>query len=141
MNQRCNNTTNRGYAKYGGRGIKVDPAIEKFLDYAAYVTALPGYDPSATLDRIDNNGNYCKGNLRWTTNSVQTANQGTNSRGFNRYTGVGWSNAHNRWVARIHLNRKSLFSRTFLTEKDALKARNEYILANNLPHPMQVWSD
>ena len=69
--------------------------------------------------------------------SVQTANQRSSGKGFNKYTGVNYSITHKRWVARVHFQGKTLFSRVFLTEEEALKARNEFIQQNNLPHTIQ----
>lgn len=143
MTQRCNNPNHRGYKNYGGRGISIAKDLQEFSDYSEYVQNLPGYDesklPKMTLDRRKNNGDYARGNLRWVDHSVQIANQRPNSKGFNDYTGVNWSNSHNRWVARISLKGKNLLSSTHLTEELALQARNQCIKENNLPHPIQIY--
>lgn len=92
------------------------------------------------MDRIDNNLGYQKGNLRWVDYSTQLANQRFSGKGFNKYIGVNWSKIHKRWVARVTLKGKQLFSRSFLTQKEALEAKNKFILDNNLPHTIQTWS-
>lgn len=139
--QRCKNPNHISYKNYGARGIILAPELEKFEDYCAYVMQLDGYDPkNASLDRINNDQGYEIGNLRWTTHSTQTANQRTSGKGFNKYLGVNWSKSHNRWVARVTYKGKNIFSRTFLTEQDALKARNQFIIENGLPHTIQHWS-
>ena len=53
-----------GWEHYGGRGIRVEfPDRRSFLEY---LITLPGYDdPSLELDRIDCDGNYAPGNLRF----------------------------------------------------------------------------
>lgn len=71
--QRCLNPANVKYRDYGGRGITVcqewldDP--QKFLDHI-------GPRPHGqTLDRIDVNGNYEPGNVRWATLKTQSGNR------------------------------------------------------------------
>jgi len=141
--QRCTNINNSNYKNYGARGISIHKDIASFKDFVKYVTQLPNYDESKlkflSLDRSDNNGDYKKGNLRWTNRSTQTANQRPNSRGFNKYTGIGWSKSHKRWIARVHFIGKTYCSSVHLTEEAALDARNKTIIDNKLPHPIQMY--
>jgi hypothetical protein len=68
---RCTNTNNRQYHDYGGRGIKFNfPSFEEFIKY---VGKKPS--PNHSLDRIDVNGNYEPGNLRWADAKTQVANR------------------------------------------------------------------
>src|SRR6188768_970893 len=77
MKQRCTNPNIAHYANYGGRGIKLDPSFYKFADFLAYVEKELGPRPEGyQLDRIDNNGNYEPGNLRWASRSTQVQNRG-----------------------------------------------------------------
>ncbi len=66
---RCTNPLNKNYKDYGGRGISV--CAEWLADehnFTRYLLGLPGCeDRNLVLDRIDNNGNYEPGNLRFTT--------------------------------------------------------------------------
>lgn len=74
--ERCNCKTYRLYKHYGARGIKVE--FKDKYEFMQYLITLPGYDdPYKTLDRIDNNGNYAKGNLRFITFSDQARNKRT----------------------------------------------------------------
>ena len=145
MRQRCLNTSTTNYNRYGGRGITIAEDLLDFKDYTEYISSLPNYSEQLLtthqVDRINNNGNYEKGNLRLTTRNVQIANQGTNSRGCNMYKGVNWNKHFQRWVARIDLNHKCLFSKSCLTELDALQARNDFIKQHKLPHPIQLPSN
>lgn len=74
---RCTNPDHVRYADYGGRGITVledwlrDPVA--FLSYLDNV--LGPCPPRYSLDRIDNNGNYVPGNLRWADDHTQRVNQ------------------------------------------------------------------
>ncbi len=67
---RCNNQSNHAYADYGARGIRF--LFTSFEQFYAEVGPRP---PGMTLDRIDNDGHYEPGNIRWTTQSEQNRNQ------------------------------------------------------------------
>lgn len=70
MLRRCYNKNRKDYPLYGGRGIKVSD--EWVGDFLLFLNDM-GFRPSNkhSLDRIDNNKNYCKENCRWSTQSEQ----------------------------------------------------------------------
>jgi hypothetical protein len=74
---RCVSADCPNYADYGGRGIQIWPAWrDDPARFIADVTAELGERPvGLSLDRIDNDGDYRPGNLRWATQSEQTLNQ------------------------------------------------------------------
>jgi hypothetical protein len=74
---RCYNPANPGYERYGARGIRLAPQWENDrLRFVRDVLAEIGEKPNSlmTLDRIDNNGDYVPGNLRWATFETQQIN-------------------------------------------------------------------
>jgi hypothetical protein len=74
MRQRCENPKDSVYGYYGGRGIHVcDRWKASFLDFFADVGPRPSKEYS--LDRIDNDGNYEPGNVRWATDTEQARNK------------------------------------------------------------------
>lgn len=75
MVHRCYNPKNKQYKNYGGRGIKI--CDEWLLDKQKFIkwSLENGYKIGASLDRIDNDGNYSYTNCRWTNSYVQNKNR------------------------------------------------------------------
>jgi hypothetical protein len=72
IKQRCGNPNNPAWPNYGGRGIKI---CDRWRDSFEAFYADVGDPPNAlTLDRIDNDGDYEPGNVRWATWSEQQKN-------------------------------------------------------------------
>lgn len=74
---RCYNPNINHYHRYGGRGIK---AYQPWMDSFEAFYAAVGDPPSSkhSIDRIDNDGHYEPGNVRWATQSEQRNNTSQN---------------------------------------------------------------
>jgi hypothetical protein len=75
MIQRCTNPNAKGYSNYGGRGITV---CERWRDFRNFLADMGEPPDKLTLERIDNDGNYCPENCRWDTYKQQHNNKRTN---------------------------------------------------------------
>jgi hypothetical protein len=75
MLRRCEYPRDTNYRNYGARGISVCERWHDYDLYAADILALIGPRPEGmTLDRINNDGNYEPGNVRWATARQQVLN-------------------------------------------------------------------
>jgi len=75
IKRRCFNENAPNYSYYGGRGITMHPDwVNDFAAFYAHIGPAPD-GPRMSVDRIDNNGNYEPGNVRWATPAEQVANR------------------------------------------------------------------
>ena len=72
MLQRCTNPKNAGWHRYGGRGIVVCRRWRKFENFYKDMGPRP---KGMTLERIDNNSGYRKGNCKWASTMDQYLNK------------------------------------------------------------------
>jgi len=80
LKSRCFNPNATGYERYGGRGITMyEPWINDFAAFLTYISQLEHFgEKGFTLDRIENNGNYEPGNLRYADAKTQARNRRNN---------------------------------------------------------------
>lgn len=118
MLDRCCNPKSKAYKNYGGRGIMVcDEWQNDFMSFFNHV----GYAPSKehSIDRIDNDGNYEPGNVRWAT----ALEQSLNTRKSKAIMAGIKETKSGKFSARIVINRQVIHLGTFNTIDEALNAR------------------
>lgn len=130
MRKRCLNTKNHAYDRYGGRGITI---CERWLNsFETFLTDM-GERPSAkhSLDRINNEGNYEPGNVRWATHGVQ----GNNRRSTRLLSAGGRTMSHKGWAEELGVSPYMVRSRV-----EAGLSGDEVVAAfrNNVPSTPKV---
>lgn len=122
MLQRCTNSEATGYENYGGRGIQVLDAwglFEKFFEDMGEAPA------GMSIERIDVNGNYCKENCKWETDSNQSYNRRINSNNTTGKTGVDFVERDSMYRARITHQLEEIQLGVYAKFEDAVKAREK----------------
>lgn len=108
---RCLNPNAVGFKYYGGRGIEF-----RFTSFEQFLDAV-GERPSSrhSLDRIDNEGHYEPGNVRWATPRMQVRNRRTSV--YATLDGVSLSIGE--WAELLNLSVKFIYSRLYKKWCDA----------------------
>lgn len=119
MKGRTSDPNHKSYPDYGGRGIKVCDRWQGPYGFDNFLKDMGERHPNATLDRIDNDGNYYKENCHWSTRHQQNANTSRN----NETVGVGWHKQSSKWQAYIHVEGKQKNLGRFINYEDAVAAR------------------
>lgn len=134
MLNRCYNPKRLTWSRYGGRGIVVSE--ESWLATSPYgflnfLNDMGSRPDSTSLDRVDNNGNYCKTNCRWVNSRTQSHNKSfpKESNSTSKYRGVSLRKSSGKWTARIgNGNGGYEYLGDFMTEELAAIAYNNRAL-------------
>jgi hypothetical protein len=135
IRSRTMSPSNDRYHRYGGRGIKL---CDEWMDFVNFYnwSLSNGYSDKLTIDRINNEDNYCPENCRWVTRQLNSKNMSIYPMTRIRKHGKGWQ-------ARGMSTSKCLG--TFPTIEEARKARDEYdkiiIQLNNKQSQKETYSD
>ena len=144
INNRCSIPTCTTYSKYGGRGIKVCKEWERntpnaFMNFYNW-SIENGYNNLLTIDRIDPTKDYTPSNCRWATYNQQNSHlqikkNKSGYRGVKEYIGIKGI----YYYPKITVEGKEISLGHYTHKKDAVEARNKYIIDNQLDYPIQEW--
>ena len=136
IKRRCYCEHGKDYPYYGGRGIRMsDEFIHDAKNFIEYIMSLPNFGVKGyTLDRIKNDGDYTRENLRWASKTTQSINQRKRMDVASGFTGVYPYNKQCAWMSIIHCNKETFRLGVFDEPEDAARARDRYIIENKLPH-------
>lgn len=139
IQERCYNIKCKDYYNYGKRGIKVcDEWLKSFENF--YIWAIiNGYEEGLTLDRIDVNEGYYPENCRWVDRIKQNINRRLFKSNTSGYKGICYKKNLNKWQSYIVVKTNHIYLGIYDTQKEALEARNKYIIDNGLDYPIQEY--
>lgn len=107
MKERCLNKNAPNYKNYGGRGIAICQEWLGGEGFENFFKDMGERPKGKSLDRIDNNGNYCKSNCRYATQKEQSSNTRVNH--FLTYEGK--TQTMKQWAEELGINYITLFGR------------------------------
>lgn len=135
---RCYNVNDTRYSDYGGRGIKVSNDFHSFNQWLEYVLSLENaLKDGYSIDRINNDYGYFRGNIRWATSKEQIQNRRLRKDNKSGYKNVTFSKWANKWQSYIPFNGKRKYIGYFESPEQAVEALNEFIIENNLEDELQ----
>lgn len=135
---RCSDIKNKDYINYGGRGIKV---CEEWLDVRNFIAWCDSTYPNISglsLDRIDNDKGYSPENCRWVGASTQALNRRVQKNNKSGFVGITWRKRDSVWASNIYVNNKLKHIGYYETIEEAVEARDNYIIENNLPYKLST---
>lgn len=114
MKRRCEKADRKTAGRYFERGIRVcDEWKQSYKEFENW-SLRNGYSDDLSIDRIDNNGNYCPENCRWVSRIAQMRNTSYNV--FLEYNGENYCIAE--WAEKLGVNYQTLWSFIYRGGKD-----------------------
>lgn len=105
MKHRCNKASDKHFRYYGGRGISV--CKEWNASFGAFLTwaRANGYADGLSIERIDNDGNYCPENCKWVPRSEQSKNR----RNVIRISYHGETRILSEWIRLLNIDKSRYY--------------------------------
>ena len=125
---RCTNPKHVAWDYYGGRGIKF--LFTSFEEFYAELGARPS--EKHTVDRIDNDKHYEKGNVKWSTRAEQSGNRRHYTHKIRHGKGVYWNKHAEKWTVQIWYMGIPTYLGLFSTKKEAIDVRDKALKERGL---------
>lgn len=143
MKQRCFNNNNPDYKNYGARGITI---CDEWLGEDGFVNFYNwamdnGYNDSLSIDRKNNNGNYCPENCRWIDKKTQQNNTRFNKKityNGETHTYAEWEEILDNGVSQTDMSHRIKrgwnIERALLTPKKHFRKAKKYYWDKKIVH-------
>lgn len=139
MKDRCNRKRSWDAKYYHDKGIKYCDEWKGFKAFKNWAL-LNGYKEGLSLDRIDPDKGYYPDNCRWIPLLHQARNIKIKSHNTSGYNGVSWLNRERKFLSSIYINSKRHYIGYFDSAEEASKARDKFIVDNNVEHAYLRWN-
>ena len=107
MIDRCENPNTKYFEHYGGRGISVCKSWHNFWNFVSWSESIGGRPEGYSIDRINNDGDYCPENCRWANYDTQLNNTSRNI----YVTFQGVTKTVKQWADEKNMNHQTLLNR------------------------------
>lgn len=127
MKRRCYNKKSTKYPNWGGRGIGIETWLLDFDNYASYLISILPEGKTVkdmqrlkwSIDRKNNDGNYERGNLRWSLPDEQGRNQRKRKSNTSGYQGVSYYKPGKKYRSEIRINGERKYLGYYCTPEEA----------------------
>lgn len=121
MHSRCEDSKNKAYKNYGGRGISVCDRWSGVFGFRNFLKDMGQPPKGKTLDRIDNDKGYFPENCRWANRHQQAANRRRKNK-YSKVLGVSYEKNMKKWIAQLTVDGVTHTS-YYNTEQEAIFGR------------------
>lgn len=104
MLARCRRRSDPRFSDYGGRGISV---CDRWLSFPNFLADMGEKPEGMSIERIDNDGDYCPDNCKWATRLEQQAN----TRLTRNLTYQGKTQSVSAWSRELNIDQATLSHR------------------------------
>jgi hypothetical protein len=110
MKSRCYNPNSTDGWRYQKKGITLCNEWEE--SFEAFYNDMGPCPKGYSIDRIDNNGSYCKSNCRWADSYTQSGNRGEFN---NRFSYNGKEMTLKDWARFLNIKYTTLYQRIYIS--------------------------
>lgn len=124
IHYRCYDESAGSYPHYGGRGIKVCESWSITKEgFENFIRDMGERPEGCSIERLDNDGDYCASNCVWADNSVQGLNRRRPARNKTGHVGVRYQKSRKKYEAQISHGGVNYYLGRYEKLEDAVAAR------------------